>query len=65
MPFQKKSEGNSWSKKTIDLEEFCNSLLKANFYKPLQRDISQREVFRSVAAHDFITDNYGKKDNAF
>ena len=58
MPFQRKSSGKSGS---IDLDKYCNSLLEANFYKLQQSDISQREVFKSVAAFVYKTNKCSKK----
>ena len=58
MPFQRKSSGKSGN---IDLDKYCNSLLEANFYKLQQSDISQREVFKSVAAFVYKTNKCSKK----
>ena len=55
------SQRTSGKSGSIDLDKYCNSLLEANFYKLQQSEISQRELFKSVAAYVYQTDKCNKK----
>ena len=52
MGFTKKNQRGPNSS-TIEVEDFCISLIKSNFYKLMLGNTPKHEVFRSVASRVF------------